>query len=121
MDVWCSNAAVPCPTIILPGQCSWFLDQLRWWKFNGRDSALKLDDESATPPRGPSTDWLSAAQRGVFTHYLPGLQNNFGYSAQGKNSSWSQCVSELDAGAYAADVAATGARWAVLLKAAWSE
>ena len=64
-------------------------------------------------PPGPSTDWFSVAQRGIFTHYLPGLQNNFGYSSQGKNSSWSDCVKEFDVDAYAADVSSTGARYAV--------
>jgi hypothetical protein len=62
----------------------------------------------------PETDWFSAAGRGVFTHYLSGLQNGGGRNAQGKNSTWTACVDEFDADAYAADVAATGARYAVL-------
>ncbi len=32
VDVFCTGAAIPCPTIQL-GQCSWFLDVLRWWKY----------------------------------------------------------------------------------------
>jgi hypothetical protein len=33
VDVFCTGAAVPCPTL-LSGQCTWFLDQLQWWKKN---------------------------------------------------------------------------------------
>jgi len=36
----------------------------------------------------PETDWFSAAGRGVFTHYLSGLQNGGGRNAQGKNSTY---------------------------------
>jgi hypothetical protein len=32
VDVFCTAAAVPCPTL-LPRQCTWFLDALRWWKY----------------------------------------------------------------------------------------
>ena len=37
----------------------------------------------------------------VFTHYLDGLQNNFGSNSLGKNSTWTECVNEFDAEAYA--------------------
>jgi len=60
------------------------------------------------------TDWLSAAGRGVFTHYLNELQNSFGSNSQGKNTSWSDCVDEFDTEAYASSAAAAGARYAVI-------
>jgi hypothetical protein len=69
---------------------------------------------AASPSPRPETDWFSAAGRGVFTHYLGGLQNDFGRNSQGKNSTWDQCVSEFDVEAYAADAASTGARYAFI-------
>jgi hypothetical protein len=66
-----------------------------------------------TPP--PETDWFFAAKRGVFTHYLDGLQSRNGRNAQGNAStSWSDTVDAFDAEAYAASAAATGARYAVI-------
>ena len=62
----------------------------------------------------PETDWLSAAGHGVFTHFLNGLQNEFGRNSQGKNSSWDACVSDFDVEAYAADAASTGAKYAFI-------
>jgi hypothetical protein len=50
----------------------------------------------------------------VFTHYLDGLQNNFGSNSLGKNTTWSDCVDEFDVDAYADSAAATGARYAVI-------
>eukprot|EP01046_Picozoa_sp_COSAG06_P050493 COSAG06_NODE_8011_length_2303_cov_1.640653_2_plen_160_part_00 len=69
---------------------------------------------AASPSPRPETDWFSAAGRGVFTHYLGGLQNDFGRNSQGKNSTWDQCVSEFDVEAYAADAASTSARYAFI-------
>ena len=69
---------------------------------------------AAAQPVLPETDWFSEAGHGVFTHYLSGLQNNFGRNSQGKNSTWEECVHEFDAEAYAKDAAATGAKYAVL-------
>ena len=66
---------------------------------------------SAVAP--PETDWFFHAKRGVFTHYLDGLQNG-GSNSLGKKTSWDDCVSEFDAEAYAASAAATGARYAVI-------
>ena len=68
---------------------------------------------AAGPP--PETDWFFKAQRGVFTHYLDGLQSRNGSNAQGNAStSWSDTVDAFDAEAYAASAAATGARYAVI-------
>lgn len=66
------------------------------------------------PPPGPETDWLSAAGHGVFTHYLDGLQNNFGPNSQGRNTTWSDAVDEFDVEAYAASAAQANARYAVI-------
>lgn len=63
---------------------------------------------------GPETNWLSAAGHGIFTHYLDGLQNEFGPNSNGQNSSWSDCVAAFNATNYAASVAAAGARYAVI-------
>lgn len=52
----------------------------------------------------PETDWFSSAQRGVFTHYLDSLQNNFGRNSQHQNTTWNDCVNEFDADAYAESV-----------------
>jgi hypothetical protein len=60
------------------------------------------------------TDWFSAAGHGVFTHYLDTLQNQFARNSLGKNSTWTECVDEFDADAYAADAAATGAKYAFI-------
>jgi hypothetical protein len=68
------------------------------------------------PPPGPETDWLSAAGHGVFTHYLDGLQNEFGINSQGRTTTWSDAVDEFDAEAYAASAAQANARYA-----AWPE
>jgi hypothetical protein len=69
---------------------------------------------SPSPDPLPETDWFAAAGRGVFTHYLSSLQNNFGRNSQGQNSTWDECVREFDADAYAASAAAAGARYAVI-------
>lgn len=66
------------------------------------------------PPPGPETAWLAAAGHGVFTHYLNGLQNSFGPNSQGQNSTWSDCVDEFNAEAYAASAALANARYAVI-------
>jgi hypothetical protein len=34
VDVWCSDAVMPCSTIE-EGKCSWFTQELAWWKSNG--------------------------------------------------------------------------------------
>eukprot|EP00039_Didymoeca_costata_P021073 m.343319 g.343319 ORF g.343319 m.343319 type:complete len:366 (+) comp22687_c0_seq1:102-1199(+) len=62
----------------------------------------------------PETDWMVKARVGVFTHYLDGLQNNFGRSSLMKNTSWEECVKEFDAENYAESAAATGASYAVI-------
>jgi hypothetical protein len=49
----------------------------------------------------------------VFTHFLEGLQNANGPYSQAHNSSWDECVAAFDVEAYAADTAATGAKYAV--------
>ena len=66
------------------------------------------------PPPGPETDWFARAGRGIFTHYLDGLQNGFGPNSQGRNTSWSECVDEFNVTAYAASAAAARARYAVI-------
>ena len=58
-------------------------------------------------------DWL-AGKRGIFTHYLNGLQNSYGPNSNGENSTWSQCVEEFNATLYAEGVASTGADYAVI-------
>ena len=62
----------------------------------------------------PETDWLSAAGHGVFTHFLNGLQNEDGRNSLGQNSTWDECVAQFDVDAYAADAAATGAKYAFI-------
>lgn len=47
---------------------------------------------------------------GIFTHFLNGLQNNYGRNSQGKNSTWEECVGQFDVDAYASEAAATGAK-----------
>lgn len=70
---------------------------------------------SLPPPSPlPETDWLSKAGHGVFTHFLNGLQNEFGRNSQGLNSSWDDCVVQFDVEAFAADAAATGAKYAFI-------
>lgn len=64
--------------------------------------------------QAPETDWLSRAGHGVFNHYLDGLQNSFGPNSNGQNTSWSDCVDAFDAEAYAASLAAAGARYAII-------
>ena len=87
---------------------------------DGRHSRIaKSDDETGlTPPPPPSplpeTDWLSAAGHGVFTHFLYKLQNDFGSNSLGQNSTWDECVAQFDVESYAADVAATGAKFAFI-------
>jgi hypothetical protein len=71
-----------------------------------------LNNSGAQAPA--ETDWFFAAKRGVFTHFLNGLQNSFGSNSQGKNSTWSDCVDEFSAEAYAESAAATGAKYAVI-------
>ena len=66
-------------------------------------------DPSSPVPLEPSV----AAGR-VFTHFLQGLQNNFGRNSLGKNTSWDECVAAFDVEAYAADAAATGAKYAFI-------
>jgi len=66
------------------------------------------------PPPGNETEWFRAAGHGLFTHYLDGLQNSFGPNSQGKNTTWSDCVDEFNATAYAASAASAGARYAVI-------
>ena len=58
-------------------------------------------------------DWI-AGKRGIFTHYLNGLQNSFGPNSLGRNSTWSQCVNEFNATLYAEGVASAGADYAVI-------
>ena len=66
------------------------------------------------PPPGPETDWFSAAGHGVFTHYLDGLQNEFGSNSQGKNSTWSECVDEFNVTAYAESATQADAKYAII-------
>eukprot|EP00035_Acanthoeca_spectabilis_P000819 m.75793 g.75793 ORF g.75793 m.75793 type:complete len:409 (-) comp10449_c0_seq1:161-1387(-) len=68
---------------------------------------------SAESPR-PETDWFSAAGHGVFTHFLDLLQNSNGRNSQGYNTTWNETVAQFDVEAYAADAAATGARYATI-------
>ena len=68
----------------------------------------------AVPSPLPETDWFSEAGHGIFTHFLNGLQNNYGRNSGGKNSTWDQCVTEFDVEAYASDAAATGAKYAFI-------
>jgi alpha-L-fucosidase len=75
-------------------------------------SGLQLSPSPPSPL--PETDWLSQAGHGTFTHFLNGLQNEFGRNSQGKNSTWDDCVAQFDVDAYAADAAATGARYAFI-------
>ena len=75
-------------------------------------SGLQLSPSPPSPL--PETDWLSQAGHGTFTHFLNGLQNEFGRNSQGKNSTWDKCVAQFDVDAYAADAAATGARYAFI-------
>lgn len=77
-------------------------------------AALTLSAYAQWPPPGPETAWLSAAGHGVFTHYLEGLQNEFGPNSQGRNTTWSAAVAEFDVEAYAASAAAAGARYAII-------
>ena len=56
----------------------------------------------------------SVAAGRVFTHFLQGLQNSFGRNSLGKNTSWDECVAAFDVEAYAADAAATGAKYAFI-------
>ena len=67
---------------------------------------------SIPPP--PETNWFHNAGRGVFTHYLNGLQNNKGPNSLGRNTSWSDTVDEFDVDAYADSAARAGARYAVI-------
>ncbi len=76
--------------------------------------ALALLAAAAAARAQSETDWLSTAGHGLFTHYLEGLQNDFGPNSQGQNSSWSDCVAAFDTDAYAASAAAAGARYAVI-------
>jgi hypothetical protein len=52
----------------------------------------------------------AASGHGIFTHFLNGLQNEFGRNSLGKNSTWEECVNQFDVEAYAAEAAATGAK-----------
>ena len=72
------------------------------------------DDAAPTPSPLPETDWFSEAGHGIFTHYLNGLQNEFGRNSLGSNTSWDQTVAEFDVEAYAAGAAAAGARYAFI-------
>ena len=85
------------------------------WNTEDDDGEL-VTVANVTPSESPlpETDWFSAAGHGVFTHFLNGLQNSWGRNSQGKNSSWDQMVSEFDVEAYAADAAATGAKYAFI-------
>jgi len=74
---------------------------------------LLVSFASATLLAGPPTDWISG-KKGVFTHYLDGLQNNFGPNSLNQNSSWSDCVDAFNASAYADSVDAAGADYAVI-------
>ena len=76
------------------------------WALLAESTELRSDSR-------PETEWFSQAGRGVFTHFLADLQNEFGPNSQGTNSSWDQCVQQFDVEAYAADAAATGAKYAV--------
>jgi hypothetical protein len=54
-------------------------------------------------------------KRGVFTHYLDGLQSRNGSNAQGNpEADWSKTVDAFDAESYAEGAAATGARYATI-------
>lgn len=77
-------------------------------------AAARSQSSSSPPSPLPETDWLSAAGHGVFTHFLEGLQSEFGRNSGGLNSSWNECVDAFNAEAYAADAAATGAKYAFI-------
>ena len=77
------------------------------------DSAPPAPQTQPQPP--PTTNWMFNAKRGVFTHYLDGLQGRNGSNAQGNvSASWSDTVDAFDAEAYAASAAATGAHYATI-------
>jgi hypothetical protein len=66
----------------------------------------------------PETDWFRRSNHGIFVHYLNEIQNDCTDASrsnnQGKNTSWSDCVAEFDTEAFARDVHATGARYAII-------
>jgi hypothetical protein len=35
VDVWCTDAEMPCSTIEEGSNCSWFTQEIVWWKSNG--------------------------------------------------------------------------------------
>ena len=35
VDIWCTSAAMPCPTLVGKDSCTWFVSELAWWKSNG--------------------------------------------------------------------------------------
>ena len=49
------------------------------------DNQLAWDLDTSVSPL-PETDWLSVAGHGVFTHFLDGLQNQFGRNSLGMNT-----------------------------------
>jgi len=75
--------------------------------------ALSLAALSLAADPAPETDWFAAAGRGIFTHYLDGLQNSAASpNSNGRETSWSDCVDEFDVEAYAASAAAAHAKFA---------
>ncbi len=61
-----------------------------------------------------NTDWFLKAGYGVFVHYLEGIQNNAEQlHSLGKQSTWDECVRDFDTERFAADVAASGAGYAI--------
>ena len=76
--------------------------------------AMVITSTATSIPPPPETNWFHNAGRGVFTHYLNGLQNNKGPNSLGRNTSWSDTVDEFDVDAYADSAARAGARYAVI-------
>jgi hypothetical protein len=65
-------------------------------------------------PRNPNTDWLHKAGYGVFVHYLSGLQNNReAINSLGRETSWEECVGELDTEQFAKTMEEVGAGYVI--------
>jgi beta-fructofuranosidase len=79
IDIFGTGGALP-DAGLANGQCSWFLDQLRWWKFNGMGmSVLKTDDQTREffiTVRGEVS--VEAASRNGSRLYFPMAQYSMG-------------------------------------------
>ena len=69
---------------------------------------------AAAGEKNPNTDWFSEAGYGVFVHYLHSLQNNpAGLHSLGKQTSWDECVKEIDTEAFAEQMSQAGAGYVI--------